>query len=65
MLVNFALLAAIFIYSDMVAALDDVTTEFRYDIAAYFPIVSVLLLILANRNIRADEKMIRQSERLR
>jgi peptidoglycan/LPS O-acetylase OafA/YrhL len=65
MLVNFGLLAAIFIYADMVAALDDVTTEFRYDIAAYFPIASVLLLILSNRNIRADEKLVRQSERLR
>jgi len=65
MLINFGLLAAIFIYSDMVAALDAVALDFRYDIAAYFPIASVLLLILSNRNIRADEKLIRQSERLR
>ena len=65
MLINFGLLAAIFFYSDMIAAMDAVSSEFRYDIAAYFPIASVLLLILSNRNIRADEKLIRQSERLR
>ena len=65
MLVNFGLLAAIFIYADMVANMEMVTTEFDYDIAAYFPIASVLLLILSNRNIRADEKLVRQSERLR
>ncbi|RLD67604.1 MAG: hypothetical protein DRI84_02045 [Bacteroidetes bacterium] len=65
MLINFGLLGAIFFYSDMVGAMEAVNTEFDYDIAAYFPVVSVLLLILANRNIRADEKLIRQSERLR
>jgi hypothetical protein len=65
MLINFGLLAAIFIYSDNIAAIEGVNSTFSYDVAAYFPIVSVLLLILANRNIRADEKLVRQSERLR
>jgi len=65
MFINFGLLAAIFIYSDNIAAMEEINTKFSYDIAAYFPIVSVLLLILVNRNIRADEKLIRQSERLR
>jgi len=65
MLINFGLLIAIFMYSDSVAAMDAVASEFHYDIAAYFPIASVLLLILSNRNIRADEKLVRQSERLR
>ncbi len=63
MLINFALLAAIFYYADFVAT--SLSIKADYDIAAYFPIVSVLLLILANRNIRADEKLVRQSERLR
>ena len=61
--INFGLLGAIFYYSDSVANMFDIKPD--YDIAAYFPVVSVLLLILANRNIRADEKLIRQSERLR
>ncbi len=65
MFINFGLLAAIFIYSDNIAAMEEINTKFSYDIAAYFPIISVLLLILVNRNIRADEKMVRQSERLR
>ncbi|MCK5857134.1 MAG: DUF4293 domain-containing protein [Bacteroidales bacterium] len=63
MLINFGLLGAIFYYSDSIANGLDIKAE--YDIASYFPVVSVLLLILANRNIRADEKLIRQSERLR
>jgi nitric oxide reductase large subunit len=61
--INFGLLGAIFYYSDSVANMLDIKPD--YDIAAYFPVVSVLLLILANRNVRADEKLIRQSERLR
>lgn len=65
MLVNFGLLGAIFILSDRVAALGGVDDIFSYNIVAYFPIASVLLLILANRNIRADEKLLMKSERLR
>ena len=65
MLMNFILLAGIFYYSDMVAKLEAVTSAAKYDVAAFFPIVTVLLLILANRNIRKDEKLVRDSERLR
>jgi len=63
MLINFGLLAAIFYYAEQVGTSLDIKAN--YDIAAYFPIVSVLFLIYANRNIRADEKLVRQSERLR
>ena len=65
MLVNFGLLISIFLYADSVASFADVKGEVIYDVAAYFPIVTVLLLILANRNIRKDEKMVKQSDRLR
>ena len=65
MLMNFILLAGIFYYSDLVAKMDEVTSAAKYDVAAFFPIVTVLLLILANRNIRKDEKLVRESERLR
>jgi len=61
--INFGLLWAIFHYSENAANLFVIKPD--YDIAAYFPVASVLFLILANRNIRADEKLIRQSERLR
>jgi len=63
MLINFGLLASIFYFADSIGTQLELKAE--YDIAAYFPVASVLLLILANRNVRADEKLIRQSERLR
>ncbi|MCK5846283.1 MAG: DUF4293 domain-containing protein [Bacteroidales bacterium] len=65
MLINFGLLAGIFYYSDLVSKLDIITAKPTYDVAAFFPIVTVLLIILANRNIRKDEKLVRESERLR
>ncbi len=65
LLFNFALLAGIFLFSDMVSKLETVATTPTYDVAAFFPIFTVLLLILANRNIRKDQKLIRDSERLR
>ena len=65
MLMNFGLLGAIFYYSDVVSKMETVSAPPTYDVAAFFPIVTVLLLILANRNIRKDEKLVRESERLR
>ena len=65
LLINFGLLVAIFLFAEKVAGLEAVSDTFEYDVAAYFPIASVLFLILANRNIRADERLIRNSERLR
>jgi hypothetical protein len=65
MLINFALLIAIFLYADNVASIENVNNEVIYDVAAYFPIATVLLLILANRNIRKDEKLVKEADRLR
>lgn len=65
MLVNFGLLISIFLYADTVAQLPEVTDKLSYDLGAYFPIVTVVLLILANRNIRKDEKMVKAADRLR
>ena len=65
LMINFGLLTSIFLYADFVGQLDAVDDKVVYDVAAYFPIVSVLLLILANRNIRKDEKLIKESDRLR
>jgi peptidoglycan/LPS O-acetylase OafA/YrhL len=62
---NFALLAGIFLFADNVAALEGVEDKVIYDIAAYFPVITVLMLILANRNIRKDEKLVRSADRLR
>lgn len=65
MLMNFALLVGIFLFSEAVCQLPEVSGEPIYDIAAFFPIATVLLLILANRNIRKDDKLVRESDRLR
>ena len=62
---NFGLLVAIFLYADEVSKLTEVSEIITYDVAAYFPVVTVLLLILANRNIRKDDKLVKESERLR
>lgn len=65
MLFNFGLLIGIFLYADNVAKITEVGDKVNYDIGAYFPIVTVVLLIVANRNIRKDEKLVKASDRLR
>lgn len=65
MLINFGLLISVFLYADSVAQLNEVSDKIIYDIGAYFPIVTVLLLILANRSIRKDEKLVKAADRLR
>ena len=37
----------------------------HYEVGVYFPLLTLILLILANRAIRKDEVMVRSSERLR
>jgi peptidoglycan/LPS O-acetylase OafA/YrhL len=64
LLINFGLLGSIFYFTEYVIKNDQIT-QYDYSYGAYFPVASVLFLILANRNIRADEKLIRNSERLR
>ncbi len=65
MLVNMALLIAIFVIADKIAALDTVGDSYQYLYGSYFPVAGILFLILANRSIRKDEALVRQSERLR
>lgn len=65
LLVNFGLLVAIFLVSDKIAANDLVNDKPDYLFGAYLPVVSVLFLILANRSIRKDEALVKQSERIR
>ena len=65
MLVNMGLLLAIFIISDSIADLDSVLSEYEYLFGSWFPVAGILFLILANRSIRKDEALVKQSERLR
>lgn len=62
--INILLVVGIFFwYSGVVE--EKAGTEPSYDIAAYFPLITLVFLILAFRRIRKDEKMVRAAERLR
>jgi hypothetical protein len=37
----------------------------NYDMGAFFPLISLILLILANRYIRKDEMLVKSADRLR
>lgn len=65
LLLNFGVLGSIFYISDKVAAIDLVFKQPEYTYGAFFPIASVLFIILANRSIRKDEALVKQSERIR
>jgi peptidoglycan/LPS O-acetylase OafA/YrhL len=65
LLINFGLLISIFLIVDKTAALGQVSDTPEYTYGSFFPMVSVLLIILANRSIRKDEALVKQSERLR
>ena len=66
LLLNIVYLAMIFFY--YVPALEEITetdAEYISQPGIYLPIVSVIFLILANRFIMKDEKLIRSADRLR
>ena len=65
MLINIGLLLAIFFISDKIAALENVSDIYKYEFGSYLPIVSVFLLVMANRSIRKDEALVKQSDRIR
>jgi len=65
MLVNMGLLLTIFIIADKIADLENVAEDYSFLLGSWFPIAGILFLILANRSIRKDEALVKQSERLR
>ncbi len=65
LLINFGLLISILFYADFIAKFAEVNDKVEYQIAAYFPIITVALIILANRNIRKDDNLVKESDRLR
>jgi hypothetical protein len=66
LILNIVYLALIFFYyvPDL-EALTDTNADYINEPGIYLSIVSVVLLILANRFIRKDEKLIRAADRLR
>jgi peptidoglycan/LPS O-acetylase OafA/YrhL len=65
LLINFALLISIFVFTDKVAAMETVFDKPTYLYGSFFPVASVLFIILANRAIRKDEALVKKSERIR
>lgn len=65
MFVNMALLISIFYYTDTISKMELFNGNYKYLFAAYLPVLSILTIILANRAIRSDEKMLKKSDRLR
>lgn len=60
---NIFLILIIFFYADNLSKI--INVEATYKLGAYLPIVSLLFLILANRFIIKDEKLVRSADRLR
>jgi hypothetical protein len=60
---NVMLVGAVFFYSTMIE--ERVAAKPDYGLAVIFPLISIILLFLANRYTRKDEKLIRSADRLR
>jgi len=58
-------LAVFFIYVPLIKRRVNIEPDFASSIGMYLPIVSLLFLILANRAIKRDEKLVRSADRLR
>jgi hypothetical protein len=62
-LLNVFLVVLTFFYLDNVR--EDVAAQFSYKVGVVFPLLSMILILMANRAIRRDENMIRAADRLR
>jgi hypothetical protein len=60
---NVLLVGGIFYYTTMLEEMTGAASQ--YGIGAVFPLISIILLFLANYYIRKDEKLIRSTYRLR
>jgi hypothetical protein len=57
------MLGILLFYPNLVSKKLDISAE--YEIGAYIPILNLLFLLLANRYIRKDERLVRSADRLR
>jgi uncharacterized membrane protein len=60
---NVLLIGGIFYYVNLLETASGATAD--YQIATIFPLLSLVMIFLANRYIRKDEKLIRSANRLR
>ncbi|MBK7172986.1 MAG: DUF4293 domain-containing protein [Bacteroidales bacterium] len=59
------ILAVLFVYVPLIEKKTGINPDFANGIGIYLPIVSLMFLVLANRAIKRDEKLVRSSDRLR
>jgi hypothetical protein len=59
------ILAVLFIYIPMIERKTGIKPDYAGGIGIYMPVISLMFLVLANRSIKRDEKLVRSSDRLR
>jgi MFS family permease len=62
-LLNIVLIVLMFFYTDKISK--DFKVLAKYEFGSVFPLISLVLLVLSNRFIRRDERLVRSVERLR
>jgi hypothetical protein len=60
---NVILVGALFFYATMIESKVNASPD--YGIAVIFPLISIILLFLANYHIKKDERLVRSADRLR
>ncbi len=64
MILHAAMVLATFFFIDHIRSQAN-DTDFSYGVAVLFPIISMILLLMANRAIRRDEELVRSADRFR
>ena len=65
-LMNVILIGLIFfVFSPLIGRTLNAVVDYSSDAGIYFPLVALLMLILASRSIMKDEKLVRSADRLR
>jgi hypothetical protein len=62
-LLNVFLVVVTFFYLDGIK--EGIAAQFSYKIGVVFPLLSMILILMANRAIRRDENLVRATDRLR
>jgi heme exporter protein D len=63
LILHILLISMAFFYVDFIKAYTEL--PFNFGIAIIFPIISMVLILIANRAIKKDEKLVRSTDRLR
>ena len=59
------ILSVLFIYIPLIERRTGIKPDYAGGLGIYLPIVSLMFLVLANRAIKRDDKLVRSSDRLR